>query len=158
MFDCKQLCADMLTWRITTPDVSIPRIFFFWMASPVQFIFSVSQCTCDIIMAICCMNSTIRNLFLSQETVLTYLVGGQRLFEIFWLVWWMCVLPLWLLFGFNIHKWNPCFITCFSYDVIEKFISIFVVSLFEGVKAEAVLYIFCALLSISGTNVAQNLW
>jgi hypothetical protein len=37
----------------------------------------------------------------------------------------MCVHPLlWLLFGFNIHKWNPGFITCYSYDVIEKFVAI----------------------------------
>jgi hypothetical protein len=41
---------------------------------------------------------------------------------------WMCVHQLlWLLFSFNIHKWNPCFITCYSYDVIRKFIAIFVV-------------------------------
>jgi hypothetical protein len=30
------------------------------------------------------------------------------------------VYPLfWLLFGFNIHKWNPRFITCYLYDVTE---------------------------------------
>jgi hypothetical protein len=34
-----------------------------------------------------------------------------------------------LLFGFNIHKRSPGFIICYSYDVIEKFITIFVVSL-----------------------------
>jgi hypothetical protein len=42
----------------------------------------------------------------------------------------MCVHPLlWLLFGFNIHKWKPGFITCYSYDMTEKFMAIFVVSL-----------------------------
>jgi hypothetical protein len=52
------------------------------------------------------------------------------LFKLFWLVWWMCVhLLLWLLFRFNIHKWNPSFITCYPYDVAEKFIAICVVSL-----------------------------
>jgi hypothetical protein len=33
----------------------------------------------------------------------------------------------WPLFGFNIHKWNPGFSTCYS--VIDKFIDIFVVLL-----------------------------
>jgi hypothetical protein len=42
----------------------------------------------------------------------------------------MCVLPLLgLLFGFNIHKWNLGFTTCYSCNVIEKFIAIFVVLL-----------------------------
>jgi hypothetical protein len=36
---------------------------------------------------------------------------------------------LWLRFGFKIHKWNAGFITCYSYDVTEKFISIFGVPL-----------------------------
>jgi hypothetical protein len=36
---------------------------------------------------------------------------------------------LWLPCGFNIHKWNPRFITSYAYDVLEKFIAIFVVSL-----------------------------
>jgi hypothetical protein len=43
------------------------------------------------------------------------LSGRQPLFKLFLLVSWMCVHPLrWLLFGFNIHKWNPSFITCYS--------------------------------------------
>jgi hypothetical protein len=33
----------------------------------------------------------------------------------------MCVHPLlWLLFGFSIRKWNPGFVTCHSYYLIEK--------------------------------------
>jgi hypothetical protein len=41
-----------------------------------------------------------------------------------------CVHPLlWLLFSFNMQKWNPDFITCYSHGVTEKFIAIFVVSL-----------------------------
>jgi hypothetical protein len=36
---------------------------------------------------------------------------------------------LWLLFGVSIHKWNPCFITCYMCNMTEKFITIFVVSL-----------------------------
>jgi hypothetical protein len=48
--------------------------------------------------------------------------GRQLLFKLFRLLWWMCVHPLlWQLFGFNVHKWNACFITCYSYDAIEKF-------------------------------------
>jgi hypothetical protein len=42
----------------------------------------------------------------------------------------MCV--HWMLlqfFGFNIDKWNPGFITCYLYNVTEKFIVIFVVLL-----------------------------
>jgi hypothetical protein len=47
------------------------------------------------------------------------LSGKQSLFKLLRLVWWMCVHPLfWLLFGFSIHKWNPGFITCYSYDMI----------------------------------------
>jgi hypothetical protein len=39
----------------------------------------------------------------------------------------MSVHPLlWLLFGFSIDKWNPDFITCYLYDIIMKFIAIFV--------------------------------
>jgi hypothetical protein len=77
------------------------------------------------------MISTVSTPFLSQKTVaISFLAGRQHLFKILRIVRWMCVHPLlWLLFGFNIHKWNPGFITCYSYDVIEKFITIFVVSL-----------------------------
>jgi hypothetical protein len=52
----------------------------------------------------------------------------------------MCVLLLWLLFGFNIHKWNLGFITLYLYDVFEKSFTIFVVSLL-GVKTEVILKI-----------------
>jgi hypothetical protein len=55
------------------------------------------------------------------------------LFKLFRLVWWMCVHPLLcLLFSFSIHKWNPGFITCDSYSVIEKFIAILVVLLWKS--------------------------
>jgi hypothetical protein len=58
------------------------------------------------------------------------LLAGRHLFKTFWLVWWISVHPpLWLLSGFNVHKWNPGFITCYSYNVVEKDIAIFVVSL-----------------------------
>jgi hypothetical protein len=69
--------------------------------------------------------------FLSQKTVaISFLAGRQRLFKPFRLAWWVCVHPLlWLHFGFSIHKWKPYFIICHSYDDIEKFIAIFVVSL-----------------------------
>jgi hypothetical protein len=54
------------------------------------------------------------------------LSGRQRLVTNFCLVRWMCVKPLlWLLFGFSIHKWISVSIICYWYDVIEKFIAIF---------------------------------
>jgi hypothetical protein len=50
------------------------------------------------------------------------------LFKFSQLVWWVYVHPLlWLLFHLNIHKWNPGLITCYSYDVTEKFMAIFVI-------------------------------
>jgi hypothetical protein len=59
--------------------------------------------------------------------------GRQRLFKIVQLLWWMCVHQrLWLLFDFNIHKWDSSFITCYSYNVSEKFIAIFVISLYKS--------------------------
>jgi hypothetical protein len=49
------------------PNVSFPRLLF-RMAEPTQF-FSVLQYTSDVIVAHCCMNSTISIPFLSQKTV-----------------------------------------------------------------------------------------
>jgi hypothetical protein len=79
------------------------------------FFLCVSQNTSDVVVVSCCMNSTISTHFLSQKTAATTLLAGrQRLFILLRLVWWMCVHPLlWLLFGFDIHKWNPGFITCY---------------------------------------------
>jgi hypothetical protein len=130
--------------------------FFFWMALS-SFFFSVSQHTSDVIVVPCCINFTISTPFLSQMTVsISFLAGRQRLFKISGLVWWMCVHPLlWLLLCFNIHKWSPSFITCYSYDVIEKFTAIFVVSL---QKTKAILCVLCAPVCIFGTHLAQNLW
>jgi hypothetical protein len=89
------------------------------------------QYTSDVTVAPCCMNSTISTPFLSQKTVtISFPAGRQCLFKLSQFVLWMCAHPLlWLLFGFNIHKWNLSFITCYSYNVIEKFIIIFVVLL-----------------------------
>jgi hypothetical protein len=43
----------------------------------------------------------------------------------------MCVQPLlWLLYGFDIRNWNPLFISC--YEMIEEFITIFLVSLWNN--------------------------
>jgi hypothetical protein len=85
--------------------------------------------------------------------------GRHSLFKPFRFVWWMCAHPLlWLLFGFSIHKWKPRFITWSSCDVIEKFIAIFVVSLYKSHKAKAILWVLCAPVSIYGTDLAQNLW
>jgi hypothetical protein len=67
---------------------------------------------------------------MSQKIVSMSFLPGRRSFKLFWLAWCMCMHPLpWLLLGFSIHKWNPGFVACYSYDVIEKFIVILVVLL-----------------------------
>jgi hypothetical protein len=83
----------------------------FWMTLSSFF---VSQCTSHVTVVPCCIKSTISTPFLSQKSVATsFLSGRQRLFKLFLLVWWMCVHRLfWLLFGLNIHKWNPGFVQC----------------------------------------------
>jgi hypothetical protein len=69
---------------------------------------------------------------------------------------WMCMNPLLLLlFSFSIHKSNPGFITCYLCIAIEKLFAIFVNHSKKTTKADAV---FCAPVSIFGTNLAQNLW
>jgi hypothetical protein len=50
------------------------------------------------------------------------LLEGRRLFKRLWFIWLMYVRPLlWLLFDFNIPKWNPGFITCYTYVTTEIF-------------------------------------
>jgi hypothetical protein len=50
------------------------------------------------------------------------LLAGRRLFKLLWFIWLMYVRPLlWLLFDFNIPKWNPGFITCYTYVATEIF-------------------------------------
>jgi hypothetical protein len=41
------------------------------MANPMQFFFSISQYTCEVIVVLCCMNSTISHHFLSQKRVVS---------------------------------------------------------------------------------------
>jgi hypothetical protein len=65
--------------------------------------------------------------WLRPSALLSWLSGWQTTFKLFRLVWWMRVHSLlWLLFGFNIQKWNPGFISSSSYDVTSKFVAIFV--------------------------------
>jgi hypothetical protein len=122
------VCGSALSWRNTTPYVSIPRLLF-WMS--LRSYISVSQYISDVIMVPCCINSAISTPFLSQKTdAISFLASRQRVFKFLGFFLWTCVHPLlWLFFGFNIHKWNSCFITCFSYDVTETFITTFVVLL-----------------------------
>jgi hypothetical protein len=61
------VCGRGLSWRNTTPCVSIPR-HLFWMVGPSQF-FSVSQYILHVIVVTYCMNSTISAPFLSQKTL-----------------------------------------------------------------------------------------
>jgi hypothetical protein len=136
--------------------VSNPHLLF-WMA--LCSFFSLSQYTCDVIVVPYCMNSTISIPFMSQKTVPICRLSGRRLSKLFQLVWWKCVHPLlWLLIGFNFHKWNPGFITCYSYNVIKKFIAIFWGIALKRLKAKAILYVLCAPMSIFRTHLAQNLW
>jgi hypothetical protein len=107
----------------------------------------------------CFMNSTISTPSLSQKTcvAISFLLG-RCLFKLFQVLWWLCVhTQRWLLLGFSIHKWNTGFITCYSYDVTEKFITIFMV-LLKKVKVEAIPYVLCALVSVFRTHLVQNLW
>jgi hypothetical protein len=59
------VCGRTLSWRSTTPDVSIPCVFF---QTALRSFFSVLQCTYDIIVVPCCMNSTISTPFLSHKS------------------------------------------------------------------------------------------
>jgi hypothetical protein len=60
---------------------------------PLVFIFSVSQCTSDVIVVPCCMNSTISTPVLAQKTVdNSFLARRQRLFKLFgWFGGCMCI-------------------------------------------------------------------
>jgi hypothetical protein len=105
-------------------------------------VFSVSQYTCNIIMIPYCMNSTISTPFLSQKTVAIIFLADSVCLNFFGLFGECVHPPLWLLFGFNIHKWNPGFIACYPYNVIEKFIAISVVSLKKKSKPKP-FFVFC---------------
>jgi hypothetical protein len=97
------------------------------------------QYTSVVIVVLCCMNSTISTPFLSQKTAVISLLVDVCLYVSGFFCW-MCVHPLlWLHFGFNIHKQNPGFITYYSYDVIKKFITIFVASLWKSQSASHLL-------------------
>jgi hypothetical protein len=118
-----------------------------WLA--LHIFFSVSQHTSDVIMAPCCMNSAISTHFLSQKTVAISFLANNVCLNFF------------SLFGecVCIHCFDCSLVStfanenqdssCYLYDVIEKFIAIFVVSLIK-VKARPILSIF-------GNHLAQNL-
>jgi hypothetical protein len=120
--NCIRTCMIMVEHYIRCQH-SMP--FSSWMA--LHCLFSVLQYTSDLIVVPCYMNFAINIPLLSQEmAAITFLASRQCLFRLFWLVWWMCVHPLlWLFCGFNIHKRDPGFINCYSYNVTEKSIAIF---------------------------------
>jgi hypothetical protein len=124
-------------------------ISLFWMT--LCSFFSVSQYTSDVLVVPCLTNS------FPVAGNSCHQLSGRRLFKLFRPVWWMCVHPLlWLRFGFNVHKWNPGFTTCYSYDVIKKIIN--VMSLWKSQsRSEAILLILCSPVSICGTHLTQNL-
>jgi hypothetical protein len=87
------------------------------------------------------------------ENSCRFLAGGQRLFQLSRLLWLMCVHPLlWLFFGFNNQVSSPVTRTL---QLTNSLPSLWYRS--ETVKAEAILCILWAPLSILGTHLVQNL-
>jgi hypothetical protein len=77
-------------------------------------LFSVSQYNSYVIVVPCRTYSATSTPFLSQKIAAISFLAGNVCLNFFWLAWWMCAHPLlWLLFGFSIHKWNPCLIACY---------------------------------------------
>jgi hypothetical protein len=115
------LCAHMLSWRSTTPNVNIPHLLLY--------------------MTIRSFFPVFHNIFLkllwpllaripSLGLIWPQLSGTQSLFELLLFVRWMHAHSLLQLhFGFNSHKWNPALIASHLYDTTEKLITIFVSSL-----------------------------
>jgi hypothetical protein len=68
------VCGRALSWRSTTPDVSIPRLLF-WMV--LHSVFRVSKYTYSVSVVACCVNSTISRRFLSQKTVATSVLADK---------------------------------------------------------------------------------
>jgi hypothetical protein len=169
------VCRHALSWRITAPDVSISRLLF-CMALCSFFFFGggVSKYTCDIVVPVSWIPPS-APLSCPREQ-LPPAFWQADLFILFRHVWWMYMhrLPS-LLYGFSIHKWNPLFITCYSYDMFEKFIASFVVSLQKSQsRCHSLCFVhtrehfwnpYCAKLMITSPNcdnlienIAWNLW
>jgi hypothetical protein len=94
--------------------------------------FSVPQYTSDVIVVSCCMNSTISTsaLLSAPENSCHQLSGRETFVKTFSacsVIVYACtaLTPLW----FQHSQMKPSFFTCYSYNVIEKFIAIFVVSI-----------------------------
>jgi hypothetical protein len=119
-YKCKQLCADMhyheraLHWMLT---------FHAFVLNGQHSFFSVSRYISDVTVVPCSTNSKISTYFLSRKQM----PRSVNVCLHFQLVWWMCVHSLLgLLLWFNTDKWNPCSLTCYSYDVLERFSTLFV--------------------------------
>jgi hypothetical protein len=82
------VCRHALSWRSTTPDVSIPHLLF-WMAPCSSF--SILQYTSDVTVVPCCMNSTISTHILAKTTIAISCQADYVYLNFFWLVWWMWV-------------------------------------------------------------------
>jgi hypothetical protein len=81
--------------------------------------------------------------FAVPEKVAINFVTGRRLFKLFRLVWWMCASTASTALWFQHLLMKPGFITCYSCGVIEKFIAMFVVSLYRSESRSQPLR-FCA--------------
>jgi hypothetical protein len=133
------VCVCPISWRITSQLLFCMILHSFSYEVP------------------CCVNLTISIPFLTQKTaVASFPARKQNLFKFCWHLWWICVQPpLWLLFSFNIYKWNSGFITWYLYDVIEKFITIW---RYRSKKPRS-FFTFCAhSFSIFRTHLEKNMW
>jgi hypothetical protein len=92
--------------------------------------FSVSKYTSDVIVVPYCMNFTISTPYLSQETVAFIFLAEDICLNILGLSGeCVCIQYVDCSMVSTFTNGTQGFITCYSYDAIEKFISIFVVSL-----------------------------
>jgi hypothetical protein len=122
---------------------------FLWVALHSFFFFDMSKYTSDVIGSLIAWNppSTLEN---SCRRL-----SGRHLFKLFRLVWWVCVHPLlWLLIGSTFTDEalvsSPVTYVMWLRNVLPS-------SWYRSkVKAEAILCVLCALMSIFGTHLAEN--
>jgi hypothetical protein len=144
-----------LSWRSTTPNVSIPRLLF-WIA--LHTFFSVLQYASDIIMVPCCKNSTVSTPFLSHKTVaIGFLADNVDSNFVSLLGGCVCI-----------HCFDCSLVSTFTNETQVSspitrmmwlgYSSPALCYCSKKVKAKGILCILCAHLSVFRTHLAQNLW
>jgi hypothetical protein len=143
------------SWRCPTLDVSIPRLLFRKALRNVS-VFR-TQYTSDIIVP-CCMNSAICTNFLSRKTAAMSFLQDNVCSVIF------------CLFGecVCLHCFDCYLVSTFTNETqVSSPVahtmwlgnpSPFLWHRSKQVKAETILCVLCAIVSIFGTHLAQNLW